>query len=154
MTNQENPMSFSEHTHRIAAEIRELLAREEAEIRGLRAKIDEAQARRQKLQRAVDALVAEPRLKQKKPSKPKDSNDWRISNKMVENVWAVVQHITEPQSAREISELAGVSIESARRAIEKLRQVGEVRMVGIEKVGNNQPTKKYMPMPTEVPNAA
>src|SRR5262245_1814476 len=109
-----------------ADSLRGLVEREERVREELTVHMDACHDRLRRLKRALTALTDEPA-----PVKKKDGNDWSVSARKVEEVYAAFVRVDVPISASKLAERTeGLSSESVRRAIEVLRKDGRLRLVG------------------------
>jgi len=109
-----------------ADSLRGLIEREERVRAELQVHADACADRMRRLKRALSALTDEPT-----PPKKKDGNDWSVSAKKVEEVYAAFLAVDVPISPGALADRTeGLSAESVRRAVEVLRRDGRLRLVG------------------------
>jgi CRP-like cAMP-binding protein len=128
---------------RIADDLLTELALENAAVVDAQALLDEAKERRQKIQRALDALTGSS-AKAKAPPKGQTPV---ASEAIQDQMRQAVLSLTEPKTVKELGELAGLREDTARRAIKGLRNSGEIRMTGKRKQEHGYPAQEFMPMP-------
>lgn len=115
-----------------------------AQLQGL---LDEAKARRVRIQRAIDTLTGTKATKVKVAStRTARKTGWTISEGKVAQVRALIATKVDPVTVRELATEGGMATESARRALEVLRDRDEVRMAG-KRAGRGGGQKLYGPMP-------
>jgi CRP-like cAMP-binding protein len=130
---------------RIADDLLTELALENAAVADAQAMLDEAKERRQKIQRALDALTgSSAKAKAKAPTKGQTPV---ASEAIQDQMRQAVLSLTEPKTVKELGELAGLREDTARRAIKGLRNSGEIRMTGKRKQEHGYPAQEFMPMP-------
>jgi DNA invertase Pin-like site-specific DNA recombinase len=114
-------------------------------IEGLERELAPLTARRAQLESEIaDILKSESRIKAgiqalrhgapKKPatSKPAASggNDWRPSQKTLDDVYAALAQSADPMTTREIAEQTGISRGTVTKSVEILRSEERVRLAG------------------------
>lgn len=123
--------------------LRKLVEREERMHEELIVHVNACADRLRRLRRALAALTDEPAK-----TKPKRSgtNEWTISPKKVEEVFAAFAQAGTPQTPTQLSGATpGLSSESVQRAIPILRDQGRLRLLGKTRGGG----RTYAVMPTE-----
>jgi hypothetical protein len=130
------------------------LAEAEAELEAMDERRDELKAHVSQARRAVIALRSvdeDPAPKPVKPAKPKGKKDWSVSAARMLDVLQRMIEVGEPISPTQLSHrVDGLSPETARKAMEALRDEGRVRFVKKIRGGGSQ----YEPMPEEYAAAA
>lgn len=123
-----------------------LLEQEEQAVITAQAALDEAKARRVKIQRALDALEGTP--KTTRPSRPrkKQQGGWVVSEAKVELIQGLIMGRTEPVSTNELAAESGVTKDTVRKALLTLRDRDVIRMAGT-RPGRGGGTKLYLSMP-------
>lgn len=133
-----------ERVERVTDELRALLDEETSHCDELATRLAEARKRRDGYQRALRQLTGE-EPPAATPTKPKPKpQDWVLSQAKVDQVWEVVRARDGVFSVRETAEAAGVSNETARRALTALRERELVRLTASRSQGGGQ---RYAVMP-------
>lgn len=122
-----------------------LLEQEEQAVVTAQAALDEAKARRVKIQRALDALEGTP--KTTRPSRPKKKQQgWAVSEAKVELIRGLIVGRAEPVSTAELADESGVTKDTVRKALMTLRERDVIRLSGT-RPGRGGGTKLYLSMP-------
>lgn len=143
-----NQPSFEQSLAEHAAGLRDLLSVERAEVERLKAELDEARTREQRVQKAIDVLLgttSQQRSAQtKRASSSPSQHGWQVSEERIALVWAAMRGRTEPTTVTQLAKsVDGVSPETARKAIGKLRERELVRVSGTARGGG----ALLLPMP-------
>lgn len=131
---------------RLEAELREGIAAEQAARVEHERLVDESLARERRLQRTLNTLtgVGPGRKPQAQaPAKKK----WRVSEDRLQAALAALKRQAEPMSVQEVATAMGSSPETARRALDTLREQSVARLAGTERRGH-APATVYALMPT------
>ena len=124
--------------------LQRLIEDDEREHEELSAKLDAVNDRLRRLKRAVAALTSEPAAPPPERKRPRDE----VPREKVERVFAAYVECDRPiPPSRIAQELDGVSPESARKAVEALRQEGRLRLVGKTRGGGRAFTVVKQPTP-------
>lgn len=135
----------------VIAELRSLLAHERAERLEAEAKAAAARERERRYERALTTLEGP---KETSPAKSPyrgykpQPGEWHVSDEKVEQVWrrflVVREEVGEPLSPGHLAKMSSrLSAETARRALNTLREREQVRLVGTGRGGG----KLYDVMP-------
>ena len=135
----------------------------------LRQQLFAVQSETRLAQRALEVLQ-DRKANQERKTSPKDAQESPSApkkparRKPVKNEWipstgkmqAVLSAVTDkPQTAPQIALTAGVSTETARKALQHLRITDQVRMAGVMAAGNsNNKAKSYALMPVTAPEGS
>ena len=141
-TNGKGPEQGLKH---IADALREEMVAEQAKLHALMVQVQEHRDRIERAHKALAALEG-PAPKKAKQSKAKAADPNYISEAMLEKAWEVMRYQAEPTTVKQLSELMEASDHTARKALEKLREQGLVRLAGKEKRGSMM-AAVYLPMP-------
>lgn len=134
---------------RLTSIVDELQAELEYEAQAVevaQAALDEAKAKRVRIQRAIDTLTGTKAKVPPRQGTKARKGGWTISDAKVEQVRVMIAAKSEPVTVRELAAEGGMATESARRSLEVLRERDEVRMAG-KRAGRGGGQKLYMPMP-------
>lgn len=129
-----------QRVERITDELRELLAEVSGHCDELAAQLAEARKRRDGYQRALRQLTGEesPAAAAAKPKQKLDQQNWVLSEAKVAQVWEAVRARDGVFTVREAGEAAGVSNETARRALTALRERELMRLTARRSPGGGQ----------------
>lgn len=141
----------SEFAAGAAESLRALIDREEAQQEGLRTQLEASNDRLRRLKRALSALVDDPPAR--KQSRPKLSGGPpNVNPRKAEQVFEVMRAVGEPMTPTQIArDTEGLSIATAGRAIDALREEGRVRLVGRTRGGGR--LYAVIPIIEEAPSA-
>lgn len=116
---------------RITDELRELLLVEERLHDAMAEQLAEAKARRDGYRRALEQLTGEPRKKPGPKKATPNAGDWVVSDAKIAEVWELVRKRDDQFTAASVSkDVAGLSPETARRALNTLRERELIRAAG------------------------
>lgn len=152
-------MSTSEHTapngtappavdalQQYAEGMEHLLAPISARRAQLEAEVTELAEQEARIKDALSALRGPKRSPRTQPAtKGKSTNEWRPSQKTLDDVFAALATADEPMNYSDLAEATGHSRGSVTKAIEILRKEARVRFVG--QAGRGQ-ANLYAPMPS------
>lgn len=126
----------SDAQERLAAEVanmRVLLEGERDLERRLTTLVEGSRERRKRLEKVIETLEPSPKPARRDRS---GSNDWHVSDEKIAEVWELVRHRTDTFTAAGVSaDTPGLSPESARRALQTLRERELLRMAGTGRGG-------------------
>jgi hypothetical protein len=133
---------------RLSDELRDLVVVEQEIYDGLKAQADEAKARRDGYQRALDHIEGATKAAAAKPSKPaRSKRDWMPSDEKVEQVWAKFREVwaerPEPMTHTALGRGLPLGADTVGKAFEVLRDRELIRVAGTARGGG----KLWAPMP-------
>lgn len=141
----EDPIERLEARMRAEADsLRDLLDDERREITRLQAVVDQHRDREKRLVRAIAQLTGATASTNTTPAKPKRANEWSVSEEKIAEVLQLIRDAGEPVTANALGRLPGTSTQSAKKAIDVLRERELIRFAGVVRGGG----KTYLPMPS------
>ena len=128
------PQDYRSFMEEEAKRLAQVLIRAEAEAADIKIKLMEAEADVRSIRKAMEALTGEAPAKTASKSlrKSRDNNRWQISEAKIQEVWNIVRAIDDETFTTNSVATAqpGLSQESARRALDILRERQLIRLAG------------------------